>query len=158
MQVKTLSFVNYSVINVIVSEEHHFLTPVRNLHEHFGMAALRRPAETISKRLEASAFIWNVHFVKHNMGDVQAFKNLKPGSNLITRAGLMLLCNTISTPESELIKRWAYKHTYEVIANNGSSIINRLFRSVLMEVYKIPDDALRKSIVEKLKILEIRME
>lgn len=153
MEIKTEKFIGDTIVTVILDEECHFFLPLNSICNCFGLGDIKT-LPNITQRIYNGAFVEGVHYRKHKKGDLQCFKNLKPGSCFLSRAGLIQLCNMIHTEESKLIKEWATKYTYNVLMYNSVSRVNKMFRSILTDVCSITSRDLRKRLIEKLKELE----
>lgn len=157
MEFKSVKFIGDSIVTVIVDEECHFFLPLNSICNCFGLSDIKT-LSNITQRIYNGAFVEGVHYKKHKKGDLQCFKNLKPGSCFLSRAGLIQLCSMIHTEESQLIKEWTAKHTYEILMYNSVSPVNKMFRSILTDVCSITSRDLRKRLIDKLKELEKVLE
>jgi len=155
--IKSLVFDRTNVLDVLVDEELDFIMPLNVITKYLCADNSKNNKDKLMKRMKGKAFIEGMHFVRHKENQVSFFHYMKPGSYYITRTGLMLICDMLHSELSDKLKEWAIKNTFEVLANNGSSVLNRLFRSILMDVCKIKDYELRESITEKLKLLEHKL-
>lgn len=155
--IKSLVFDKTHVLDVIVDEELDFIIPLKMVVNVLCSDDSKNTRDKLSKRIQNNAYVEGVHYTKHKENQVSFFKHMHPGSCYLTRTGLILICDVVHSETSEKLKEWASKNTFEVLTNNGSSVLNRLFRSILMDVCKIKDYELRESIAEKLKLLEHKL-
>lgn len=155
--IKSLVFDRTNVLDVLVDEELDFIIPLNVVVKVLCPDDSKNTKDKLSKRIQNKSYVEGVHYIKHKENQVSFFKHIHPGSCYLTRTGLILICDVVHSETSDKLKEWGAKNTFEVLANNGSSVLNRLFRSILMDVCKIKDYELRESIVEKLKLLEHKL-
>ena len=146
---------NSSFVHVITSPEHDFIVPANQMLNFLGITHSKRNLGSLYSKLRANAgFVENVHYLKHRKGDVPIYKNLKPGSFLLTKLGLIILCGFYNTRESVKLEKWAMDITYEKLTAKKETKVNKLISSILKEVCRIADCDLRERIVHKIKLIE----
>lgn len=155
--IKSIVFDRTNVLDVLVDEELDFIMPLNVVVKVLCPDDSKNTKDKLSKRIQNKSYVEGVHYIKHKENQVSFFKHMHPGSCYLTRTGLILICDVVHSETSDKLKEWAAKNTFEVLSNNGSSVLNRLFRSILMDVCKIKDYELRESIAEKLKLLEHKL-
>jgi len=148
MEVKTVELPGGIIINIILNKTYTFLFPITELAEAIGLPKTRNRTSNLTAMTKCRGFVENTHYIVHQKGHLACYKNLKPGTRLLTRLGLAVICNSLKTKEAKIVAEWASKQTYDRLTQNER--VFELFKSILFDVSKINDPILKKRLQEKI--------
>ncbi len=152
MIVKTIELPGGDMINIIVDKKFTFLFPITELSEIVGLPKTSYRTTNLTALTKRTGFVKDIHFIRHEQGNVACFKNLKPGTRLLTRLGMIAICTSLRTPEAKRLAEWSSRQTYKKLIEDGE--VFELFKSILFTIRRISDPDIKKHLQEKIKELK----